>query len=459
MFRGRVGHMIGPRRSRCDRAVIDDAAAPGILIFHHAECRLRAQEDARQVDIDNRTPLLERQILNRNPRRVQAGIVEQDVEPSELPLHLREQRVYRIRLAHVRPNRRAFCRVRRPPLRRSSRVRRRGVRRAPPSTPRHATPMPTPVRCRFRRPSPARFVRSLPSCLYPLDWSGGLQPANARTRAHTLTRRIMSKAFQVGGGGGMRLLLRIGPVLLAGLLAYLFAQSDPAEKIRPGGPRNQMRRLPRRRAHVRSRPARPRHHPEGRQARPRHRPRQSRREPALQSGAAAKANCKCRPARRALTAAEVNAIRDWINGGAKWDIARARTTAGAHLVVLQEAGAARRSRGEGRLPRAQSRSTLSSSRNSRRRACIPRPRPIARTLRPPRLFRSARLAAHSGAGGPNSSTTSPPTPTRSSSTACSPRRDMASAGAATGWTWFATPIRRALRPITSSPPRGAIAIG
>ena len=56
----------------------------------------------------------------------------------------------------------------------------------------------------------------------------------------------------------------------------------------------------------------------GRQARSGDRPRQGRREPALSRPCGARANLQMPPGKAALTAAEVNAIRDWINGGAKW---------------------------------------------------------------------------------------------------------------------------------------------
>ena len=41
---------------------------------------LRAKKRARQVDRHHRTPLLKREILHRNPRRVDAGVVEENVQ-------------------------------------------------------------------------------------------------------------------------------------------------------------------------------------------------------------------------------------------------------------------------------------------------------------------------------------------------------------------------------------------
>ena len=65
-----------------------------------------------------------------------------------------------------------------------------------------------------------------------------------------------------------------------------------------------------------------------------------------------------------------------------------------------------------------------------------------RTLDPPRLLRPDRPAADAGRGAARSSPTRRRTPSRRSSTACSPRRTTANAGAATGSTSRATPTPR-----------------
>ena len=69
------------------------------------------------------------------------------------------------------------------------------------------------------------------------------------------------------------------------------------------------------------------------------------------------------------------------------------------------------------------------------------PAPPAREARPdpPRDVRPDRAAAHSRGGRRVPRATTPPTPSRRSSTACSPRLATASDGAATGSTWPAMP--------------------
>ena len=103
------------------------------------------------------------------------------------------------------------------------------------------------------------------------------------------------------------------------------------------------------------------------------------------------------PGKTALTAAEVNAIRDWINAGAKWTSTTPRTRR-RNLVVLQETRAARRARGEETQPRPQSHRRLYPC-QARREETPSRSRSRPPHLRPPRLFRSPRTAAHSRAGG------------------------------------------------------------
>ena len=94
-----------------DRAVVDDAAAARILLLHHAERRLRAQERAREVDVDDRRPLLVRQILDGNPGALSPALLN---STSSRPnsCFTGEQRVHRIRLADIRRDRS----IRPPPL-------------------------------------------------------------------------------------------------------------------------------------------------------------------------------------------------------------------------------------------------------------------------------------------------------------------------------------------------------
>ncbi len=96
-----VGRRPRPRHVRGDGSVIDDAPAARVLVLHHAERRLRAQEHAGQVDVHHRLPLLKRQILERHAWRVAAGVVEQRVQAAELFLDPGEQRRDLVRLADV----------------------------------------------------------------------------------------------------------------------------------------------------------------------------------------------------------------------------------------------------------------------------------------------------------------------------------------------------------------------
>ena len=86
---------------RGDRAVVDDAAAPRRLAFHPPESFLHAQEHAGQVDVDDVLPLFERQILERNSRRVYARIVEQHIDAAECLHCFAEQCANRCRIGNV----------------------------------------------------------------------------------------------------------------------------------------------------------------------------------------------------------------------------------------------------------------------------------------------------------------------------------------------------------------------
>ena len=78
----RVRRRVRPRRVRRDRAVVDDPAPARRLRLHLPERRLRAQERAGQVDVDDVPPLLERQVLER-AADADAGVVEQQVDAAE----------------------------------------------------------------------------------------------------------------------------------------------------------------------------------------------------------------------------------------------------------------------------------------------------------------------------------------------------------------------------------------
>ena len=99
-----VGHRVGPRRVRRDRAVVDDATALRRLRLHDLDRLLRAQERAGQDGIDHRLPLLVAQLLHRYSRSTEACIVEQEVEAAERLLGLGEEVLHVLRLAHVGPD-------------------------------------------------------------------------------------------------------------------------------------------------------------------------------------------------------------------------------------------------------------------------------------------------------------------------------------------------------------------
>jgi hypothetical protein len=72
----------------------------GRLRLHLPERRLRAQERAGEVDVDDALPLLERQVLER-PADADPGVVEQQVDAAERALRRAEQRVHRRRVRDV----------------------------------------------------------------------------------------------------------------------------------------------------------------------------------------------------------------------------------------------------------------------------------------------------------------------------------------------------------------------
>ena len=73
----------------------------GVCAFISLHRLLRAQERAGQVDVDDALPLLERQVLDRDGRRADARVVEQDVEPAERRVDAREKRPHRQRIGDV----------------------------------------------------------------------------------------------------------------------------------------------------------------------------------------------------------------------------------------------------------------------------------------------------------------------------------------------------------------------
>ena len=86
---------------RRERAIVDDAAAARLLRLHQAEGVLGAQEDAGQVHVHDRAPLLDAEGVDRKPRRRHPGIVEEHVEPAECGLRLGEQLRDRLGVRHI----------------------------------------------------------------------------------------------------------------------------------------------------------------------------------------------------------------------------------------------------------------------------------------------------------------------------------------------------------------------
>ena len=96
-----IRRRVGSWRMGRDGAVVDDSAAARSLAFHQPERLLRAQERAAQVDVDDVLPLRKGQVLERNSGRVDAGIVEEQVEAAERLPDAREQRLHRFGIADV----------------------------------------------------------------------------------------------------------------------------------------------------------------------------------------------------------------------------------------------------------------------------------------------------------------------------------------------------------------------
>ena len=146
-----VGRAHRPRRMGRDRAVVDDASALRPLPLHQRIGALRAEERAVEVDVDDRLPLLVGQLFEGDRRRADAGVVEQQVEPTEGALHRRVKRRRptpdrrRRKRARARAGRAARSRAR--PRRAAPRCARR---RRHASRPRRA-PAPQRGRCRDRR--------------------------------------------------------------------------------------------------------------------------------------------------------------------------------------------------------------------------------------------------------------------------------------------------------------------
>ena len=164
-----------------------------------------------------------------------------------------------------------------------------------------------------------------------------------------------------------------------------------------------------------------------------------------------------------LTPAEVGLLRAWIDQGASWPDgatlapASAAKPGGDHWAFRapsrpELAGRPRPGLG----PQPDRRLRAGQARGERGRA-VARGRP--RHPDPPAEPRPARPAADARRGRGVPRATLGPTPTSSWSTACSPRRTTASAGAGTGSTWPATPTATATRRTRPARTPGATATG
>ena len=99
---GGVRGAVGARHVGGDGAVVDNAPAHGVLVFHDPEGLLCTQEGARKVGVDHGHPLLEGQVLHVHRRRGAAGVVEQHVEATTEGLAgAGEQIGHRLRAADV----------------------------------------------------------------------------------------------------------------------------------------------------------------------------------------------------------------------------------------------------------------------------------------------------------------------------------------------------------------------
>ena len=90
-----LGRGVGDRERagdvRGNRAVVDDPAALWLLRLHRSECLLGAEETAGEVRVEDRLPLLDRELVQRRRCAEDAGVVEQQVNSCERIARPREQ--------------------------------------------------------------------------------------------------------------------------------------------------------------------------------------------------------------------------------------------------------------------------------------------------------------------------------------------------------------------------------
>ena len=98
----RVGGGIGPRAVRSGRPVVDDTPALRVLILHDLEGLLCAKKRTGNIGIDHGPPVLILLLLQQHTLAAKAGIIEQQVEPTERLFRLRKERGDRLRFSDVR---------------------------------------------------------------------------------------------------------------------------------------------------------------------------------------------------------------------------------------------------------------------------------------------------------------------------------------------------------------------
>ena len=67
-----------------DGPVVDDSPATRFLCLHQPKRFLSTEEGAGQIYVDDGLPLFDRHVFERRSRRSQPGVVEQQIEPTQL---------------------------------------------------------------------------------------------------------------------------------------------------------------------------------------------------------------------------------------------------------------------------------------------------------------------------------------------------------------------------------------
>jgi hypothetical protein len=67
-----------------NRTIVDNSAAARVLRLHDAHGLSGAEEHAVEVDVDHLTPSLIVEVLNRTASLIAAGVIEEEIQTSEL---------------------------------------------------------------------------------------------------------------------------------------------------------------------------------------------------------------------------------------------------------------------------------------------------------------------------------------------------------------------------------------